>query len=205
MKEKVRKKLSARIIDGVTRLLISCIILSFVWALWTAFLTDFVPRHRTWFWSYESFRKKVQSGLPLHLPQSAEDEKYYWGVNRFVHVFGYGVTLSDKDYEEMKAEAIERFQAHFGTAEPTPRTTFYFDTESTDRIWVQEEWLDLHGIEEAEYLLLENESIGNYYILVYDYIDNDSNNYLSCVFCNDSSKRIIEMGHSNRNALHMPN
>lgn len=204
-KTKEKKKLSARIIDGVTWLLIFCIIFSFAQAFWTVFLTDFVPRHRTWFWSYESFRKKVQSGLPLQLPQSAENEKYYWSVNRFVHVFGYGVTLSDEDYEEMKAEAIERYRSNFGTSGPTSSKTFYLDTESTDKIWVQEEWLDFHGIEEAEYLLLENESIGDYYILVYNYINNDSDNHLSCILCNDSSQRIIEMDHRNMNALHMPN
>lgn len=175
-----------------------CIFLLLFWAVWNAFLSSFVPRHRTSFGDYDSFRKKAEgSGLALQLPESAYDIKYYWGVDRFVKVAGYGTSLSDEDYENVKLETIKRYKEAY---EGHVGVTLYLYSESVEKDWVQEEWLEKYNIEEAEELLLKDDKIEDYYILSYEYTDSDRITYFSCMLCNDSSKRIIEISCIDRNA-----
>ncbi len=55
----------------------------------------------------------------MQLPESACNIKYYWGVDRFGTVAGYGTSLSDEEYEDEKLETIKQYQeaykGHAGT------------------------------------------------------------------------------------------
>ncbi len=170
----------------------------FTWAVWQAFLSSFVPRQRTLFWDYDSFRNKAKnSGLALQLPESAHRTKYYWGVNWFVTVSGYGTALSDEDYEDIKSEAIKRYQEAY---DGHSGVNLYLYSESVEKAWVQEDWLEQYNIEETKKLLGKDDKISNYYVLSYEYTDSDHITYFTCMLCNDSSKRIIEVSCIDRNA-----
>lgn len=193
-KEDIKK----RKISLFTIIFFFLVIVLFVWAIWNAFLSSFVPRHRTSFGNYDSFRKRAEnSGLALHLPASACDTKYYWGVDWFVTVAGYGTSLSDEDYEDEKLETIKQYQEAY---EGHAGTTLYLSSESDTKEWIQEEWLEKYNIEETEELLCEDDDIGDYYVLAYRYTDSDHITYFNCMLCNDSSRRIMEISCIDRNA-----
>ena len=179
-------------------IILLCIFLLFFWAVWNAFLSSFIPRHRTSFENYESFRKKAEeSGLTLQLPESACDIKYYWGVDWFVTVAGYGASLSDEDYEDIKQQTIISYQENF---KRFSGVTLYY-SETGEKNELQKAWLEDYNIEETERLFLENEEIEDYYILAYAYNDSrDSVTYFNSMLCNDSSKRIVEISCIDRNA-----
>lgn len=192
-----KEDMKKRKISLVTILFFLLVIALFFWAIWNAFLNSFIPRHRTSFGNYDSFRKKAEnSGLTLQLPASACDTKYYWGVDRFVTVAGYGTSLSDEDYENEKLEIIKQYQeayaGHAGTA-------LYLNSEAVSKEWVQEEWLEKYNIEETEELLWKDD-ISDYYVLAYRYTDSDRITYFNCMLCNDSSQRIMEISCIDRNA-----
>lgn len=170
----------------------------FFWAIWNAFLSSFVPRHRTLFGNYDNFRNKAEnSGLSLELPKTASDTEYYWGIHWFIEEAGYGTALSDEDYESVKLETIKSYQE---TYEGTAGVTLYVYSESDEKEWVQEEWLEKYNIEETEELLGKDEAIEDYYVLAFRYTDSDRITYTNCMLCNDSSKRIIEISCIDRNA-----
>lgn len=170
----------------------------FFWAVWEAFLSSFVPRHRTLFENYDAFRNKAEnSGLALELPESACDVEYYWGIDWFVEVAGYGTSLSEEDYENVKLETLARYQEAY---EGHTRTNLYLYSESVEKAWTQEEWLEKYNIEETKELLLQDDEIDDYYVLTYSYTDSDRITYFNCMLCNDSSKRVIEISCIDRNA-----
>lgn len=187
-----------RKISLFTILFLFLVLALFFWMIWSAFLSSFVPRHRTSFGNYDTFRKKAEnSGLALQLPESACDTKYYWGVDWFVTVAGYDTSLSDEDYEDEKLETISQYQEAY---ERHAGTALYLYSESDAKEWIQEEWLEKYNIEETEELLCEDDDIGDYYILAYRYTDSGSITYFNCMLCNDSSGRIVEVSCTDRNA-----
>lgn len=170
----------------------------FFWAVWNAFLSSFVPRHRTSFGNYDNFRGKAEnSELPLELPETAFDTKYYWGIRWFVELAGYGISLSDEDYESMKLDTIKRYQEEYGEQ---VGVTVYLYSESDEKEWICEGWLEKYNIEGMEELLLKDDEIGDYYVLAFRYTDSDRITYFNSMLCNDSSKRIIEISCIDRNA-----
>lgn len=177
-----------------------CIFALFFGAVWNAFLSSFVPRHRTLFWDYDSFRNKAEeSGLAWQLPESAYDIKYYWGVDMFINVAGYGISLSDEAYKEVKLETIKRYQERYDKVGYSGETLYLY-SESVEKDWVEEEWLEAYYIEDAKSLVQNDEEMNDYYILAYDYTDSGRITYFTCMLCNDSAKRMIEISCVDRNA-----
>lgn len=182
--------------------IIFLIITPFAWAIWHAFLYDVVPRHRTWFWSYDSFRDKafLTNLLAPELPESVSDTKYYWSIDRFVDISGYGATMSNKDYEEMKEDAIERYNEE--TVLYFSGQTLYINSKEDVSIAVTEDWIKECCIEDVENLLLKEENPEDYYILAYEFSrDSEHSNSFSCVLCKDSTDRIIEIYRRNKNVV----
>ncbi len=196
--EFIPEKRKKRKISPITIIFFCLVFALFAWSIWEAFLSPFVPRHRTYFKDYDSFLKKAGNDyLYLQLPESASDTKYYWGVDRFVTVAGYSTTLSDEDYEACKSDAIKQYQDEY---KEWSNTEWYLYSEDNDKEWVQEEWLDGYSIEETEELLYKNEDISDYYILAFRYSNKDGPiAYFYCMLCNDSSGRIIEVSCVDRN------
>ncbi|MBR1930879.1 MAG: hypothetical protein IJ833_05310 [Lachnospiraceae bacterium] len=162
------------------------------WAVWHAILADIVPRHRTVFWSYESFLRKAEwSGLAKELPGTAHNLKYYWSVDRFVEVACYGVTLSEEEYQREKTESVGRYAIW---AEGAEESYFYDGQEKK----VEVDWLLQYNIEEMENLLWED-AIEDYQILSFYYFGGDRT-YFCCEMCNDANNRMIEIFRRNKNA-----
>ena len=172
----------------------------FGWAIWTVFLQDVVPRHRTFFVSYDSFCKKAEhASFISDLPESSKDIKYYWGIDWFVEIAGYGTSLSDEDYEKLRAQALEDYRKRSLDGN-FPEKTLYLYTNGEEREYVNDEWLKKYDVSKANELLADDEEIKDYYILAYDYTDNGRSVYFQCMLCNDLSKRIIEIDYRDMNA-----
>ncbi len=157
--------------------------------VWIALWNNVIPRHQTRFANYEVFREKAEnSSLAWEIPDSAEKVMYYWGQDLFVRVAGYGISLSDEAYEQMKRESLERYAAeHVAESE-----ILYVYDESNEKMELQMEWIKKYNIDYVRGLLYENENLEDFYILAYDYTDNDTFSYFTCMLCNDADKRIIE-------------
>ncbi len=177
-----------------------CLAFIFGWAIWTVFLQDVVPRHRTFFVSYDSFCKKAEhASFVSELPESSKGIKYYWGIDSFVEIAGYGTSLSDEDYEKMRTQALERYRER-SLAGNFPEKTLCLYTNGKEREYVNDEWLKKYDVSKANELLADDEEIKDYYILVYDYIDDGRSVYFKCMLCNDASKRVIEIDYSDMHA-----
>ena len=121
--------------------------------------------------------------------------KYYWGVDWFVKVAGYGTSLSDEDYEKMRTQALEKYRESL--AEKFSGETIYVYADGEERKYVNDEWLEKYGVSKANRLLVDDEKINDYYILASDYLNSSQYVRFKCVLCNDSSKRIIEIRYRN--------
>lgn len=181
-------------------LILLCSMLPFVWAIWMAFLQNIVPWKITLFFKYSTFREKVKTSyFAEELPQSADYVKYYWGNRLFVRIGGYGAGLSSDEYRQAKEDALERYQNEYNSREPLDTEIYYFYDQEQDKQWITEEYIELHDIEELYSLILDDEEINDYYVIVsYDYVGGPVN-YYNCVLCNDKSCRMIEIIRTDRN------
>ena len=172
----------------------------FFWAIWNAFLQDAVSWKKTWFKNYVSFYENVESGyFAKELPQSACEIKYYWGNRNFVRVGGYGISLSDEEYILAKLEALQRYQQQFNKHDAISTEELFLGGDEADRKWLTEEHVAQYDIKEIKALILNEEEQSDYYVVASYVYNGGPINYYSCVFCNDKSRRIIEMTVTNRN------
>ena len=179
----------------------------FGWAIWTGLLQYVVPRHRTFFVTYESFCKKTEHSKRFsfvsELPESSKNIKYYWGIDFFIETAGYGTSLSDEDFEKARTQALEKYSGERSIGEKDSQEALYVyaDGEEKEYVydeWLKNEWLKKYVMNKVNELLEGDEEINDYYILAYNYLDS---NYVrfQCMLCNDSSKRVIELSYWNRN------
>lgn len=161
-----------------------------VWVMWDAFLSEVIPHSRTWFWNYESFRKKIASPqFSKSLPDSADDVEYYWYEGMFVDRAGYYMTLSDADYISTKEELLLSYKDSF---DERFSVDFYFDDLGNNR-YLEVCQLEENGIVFLDELLPESQNINDFYYLAYDGRNEGSRVTYNAVICNDSSNSIIEL------------
>ena len=183
---------------GVIFLLIA---LLFFWAIWNAFLVDFVPWKRTLFFNEESFFEMSKGGsfFSKELPSTAYDTEYYIGNRYFVRINGYGTSVSEMEYEQFKEEMLQRYRYQYDELGEMPTQYIYLYDDNETIKWITTDYTTKYDINELEELILADEKMGDYYILTsYEY-NGGPINYYNWVLCNDVNCRIIEISKTDRN------
>ncbi len=185
IKQKKKELVSVPFLIG----LLIFLILFPVSVVWALLWDNVIPRHQTRFASFESFREKSPSAmLAWEIPDSAREIKYYWGQDYFVRVSGYGMSLPNEKYEQVKQESLERY-----AAEEVIESEILYIYDKNGKIQVQKEWLKKYSIDYVGELFCEGENLEDYYILAYDYTYGGDISYFTGVLCNDFNNRIIEV------------
>ncbi len=139
------------------------IALLFFWAIWNAFLVDFVPWKRTIFLNEDSFFEMVKGGgyFAKELPSSAYNTKYYIGNRYFIRKTGYGTSVIENEYEQIKEDALQRYEYQYSMNSEISAQELYLYDEKEDVEWITEEYITNYDIKELEKLILKDEKISD--------------------------------------------
>lgn len=169
-------------------LIVLCVL--FIILIWNVFLENYIPHHRTIYFSYANFIKdKKNYDLPESLPPSARRIKLYSGVRRFVSCAGYSMYLSESEYDDFLDVATERYRKKIN---PKVKDEEIYISEDFSEL-LDENIILCNDIGEIKELIAKDEVVQDYNIIaMYSYYGGPIN-YFSIIVADSKNYHISEL------------
>ena len=186
---KPKKKINRSFLKQM--LILAVLAAPFLYVICTVFLEPVVPRTRTYFKDYETFRSATEMGyLPEALPESAQNVCYCYNVNFFKKGSGYSCTLNTEDYEAVFETYLDNFMDKFNTF---PQNQIYskYVYNAVNKQTVSYE-NDFNGKLAFLKKILTTDNSNDYYYLTYIEIESGSAIEIYGIIMNDNKNQLVE-------------
>ena len=184
---KSKKKINRSFLKQM--LILAILAAPFLYVICTVFLEPVVPRTRTYFKDYETFRSKAYMGyFPEVLPESASNVSYCYHVNFFKKGSGYSCILNAKDYDDSFDTRLNDFVNNFSHFSQIHSQYVY---SGTNRKVVSFE-NDFNGRLNFLKKILTTDNSNDYYYLTYIEVEAGDALELHGIIMNDNKNQLVE-------------